>query len=349
MLKGYAERPGFQLVLKGNRSFDAAQIASGLAFLEGELELRDNRLYEPMTYITWASDIFPRTGGGWCDFTSHEFINYAGAGRNEFGIINGQTNAIKKVGVNIVKDLFPVFDLGYRMDVKYVDMMKGNQAGRSLDQMYDASVRFVYQNAINYATYLGFSEYNTTGLLNNPLVAQVFAETGASTHKTWATKTPFEIWNDLQTGCITAWQAGGQSAMAMPNQIILPSSQWSLLFQPMVIGGASVASSIFRYWQENNPAIGIGMPAPLIVSRDFAKGQGLPLTTGGAATDRAAFYVNREDQTLIDIPVPLQRVMTEPSASEACYISLYMGQLGIVKFLYVSSTASPGALYMDGI
>ena len=52
------------------RMSDSA-IASGLAFLNGELEKRDPKLYEPLTSVTWMRDIVADTGGGWSEYTSN--------------------------------------------------------------------------------------------------------------------------------------------------------------------------------------------------------------------------------------------------------------------------------------
>jgi hypothetical protein len=67
---------------------------------------------------------------------------------------------------------------------------------------------------------------------------------------------------------------------------------------------------------------------------------------GAAATDRMVCYVNDEDRVVLDVTVPIQRVMTTPNISEGggAYLTLYQGQFGVVKFLYLTP-----ALYQDGI
>ena len=46
----------------GIRTSDAAGIATGMAFLEGELEKRDPKIREPLTSVTWQRDIVADTG-----------------------------------------------------------------------------------------------------------------------------------------------------------------------------------------------------------------------------------------------------------------------------------------------
>ena len=75
------------------RMSDAA-IASGLAFLNGELEKRDPKLYEPLTSVTWQRDIVADTGAGWGEYTSNYFVDYATSGNGTSGIIGSDTNDI---------------------------------------------------------------------------------------------------------------------------------------------------------------------------------------------------------------------------------------------------------------
>lgn len=78
--------------LGGAMAMDAASISSGMAFLNAELEKRDPRLLEPLQSVTWMRDIVSRTGGGWVEFSSNYFVDYATTGSNENGIIGGETN-----------------------------------------------------------------------------------------------------------------------------------------------------------------------------------------------------------------------------------------------------------------
>jgi hypothetical protein len=55
-------------------------------------------------------------------------------------------------------------------------------------------------------------------------------------------------------------------------------------------------------------------------------------------------YVNDQDKLYFDLPVPLTRAMTQPSALQFAYITIYAAQMGQVKFLYTQP-----ARYVDGI
>ena len=53
-----------------------AQMASGMAYLVGELEKVDPKIREPLSSVTWQRDIVAKTGGGWVEFTSTFEVDY---------------------------------------------------------------------------------------------------------------------------------------------------------------------------------------------------------------------------------------------------------------------------------
>jgi hypothetical protein len=55
-------------------------------------------------------------------------------------------------------------------------------------------------------------------------------------------------------------------------------------------------------------------------------------------------YVNDESKILIDIPVPLQRAMTQQSVGDMAYLTGYVANIGQVKVLYTQCCE-----YADGI
>ena len=150
-------------------TMDAASLGTGMAFLVGELEKRDPKLLEPMTSTTWQRDIVATTGGGWVEFSSNYFVDYATTGANHRGIMGGQTTAIPVLQANITKDNFKVFTWSNIVKVPFVDQAKLQGIGRSLDQIYDKGLRLNYNKMLDENVYLGFEEFGTEGLVNNQL------------------------------------------------------------------------------------------------------------------------------------------------------------------------------------
>ena len=123
------------------RALDAAGIATGMAFLEGELEKRDPKIREPLTSVTWPRDIVAETGGGWVDFTSTMNVDYATSGANDGSLVGGATDVITTVQANVNKDIFRVFTWAQAMKIPFVDSQKFQTIGRSIDSILDKGIR----------------------------------------------------------------------------------------------------------------------------------------------------------------------------------------------------------------
>ena len=76
---------------------DAASIATGMAFLRGELEKFDEKIHEPLTSTTWPRDLPVKTGGGWVDSVSMFDVSYAFPGGTNKGLIGGETNVLPRI------------------------------------------------------------------------------------------------------------------------------------------------------------------------------------------------------------------------------------------------------------
>lgn len=318
-------------------TMDSAALGTGMAFLVGELEKRDPRLLEPMTSTTWARDIVAQTGGGWVEYSSNYFVDYATTGANKRGIIGGQTTAIPTLQANITKDNWRVFTWANVVKVPFVDQQKLQGIGRSLDQIYDTGLRLNYNKTLDENVYTGFAEFNTEGLVNNSNVtASMAASNAAGTSRKWKDKTPDEILYDVNTAITNAWANSGYDLDGIPNHIGLPPALFSYILSTKVSQAAD--KSILNYLLENNIAKANGVDLQIVPMRQL-------INAGvDGNIDRMIAYVNKEDKVTFDITVPLSRVMTAPSVADMAYLSAYAGQIGQVKFLYTQCVE-----YVDGI
>lgn len=317
------------------KTLDAASLGTGMAFLVGELEKRDPRLLEPLTSTTWARDIVAQTGGGWVEFTSNYFVDYASTGANQNGVISGQSTAIPVLQANITKDNFRVFTWANTVKVPFVDQAKLQGIGRSLDQIYDNGLRLNYNKFLDQNVYLGLPEFGTTGLVNSTAIASSVVPNGASGSSQWTTKTADEILADINSALVDAWAEAEYDVNGMPNQIGLPPLLYGYILTTKVSGAAD--KSILNYVLENNIAKAQGIDLKIVPMRQL-------IGAGVGGTNRMIAYVNKEDKVTFDITVPLSRVLTQPSVEHVAYLSAYMSQVGQVKFLYTQC-----ASYSDGI
>lgn len=315
-----------------------AGIAGGMAFLEAELEKRDPKVREPLTSVTWMRDIPVKSGGGWVDFTSQFYVDYASAGPNMYGIQGTQTTTIPTVQANISKDIFRVFNWQNSLKVNFIDMQKLQQVGRSLDDLLDKGVKLNWNKALDLTTYQGpYAAGGYTGLVNNTSVSASSVAVGAGGLRTWVSKTPGEILLDVNTAMSSTWAASNYDITGMANHILIPPNDFAFIASQLISSAGTV--SILTYLLENNIGKSQGVDLKIFPSRWC-------IGAGAAGADRMVCYVNDEDRVKLDVTVPIQRVMTTPTIAEGggAYLTLYAGQIGVVKFLYTYP-----ALYQDGL
>lgn len=323
-------------------ALDAAGVASGQAFLVGELEKRDPRLLEPLTSVTWMRDVVALTGGGYVDFTSNYFVDYASSGANQWGIIAGETNNIPIVQANISKEIYRVFTWANNIKVPYLDEQRMQQIGRSLDQIFNDGLRLNWNKMLDQNTYYGFPEFGTTGLVNDPNITESLAPAnGTGGLRTWASKTADEILTEINDVLVYTWAQSQYDLTGMANHVLLPPAVFSMLNTRLVSSAGSI--SILEYLKRNNIATSQGRELVIVPSRQCI-GSGLPVTSGGPASNRMVAYVNQEDRVCMDLPVPLTRALTAPDPNQIAYITNYIGLVGQVKFKYYQC-----AYYLDGI
>lgn len=317
------------------RALDAAGIATGMAFLEGELEKRDPKVREPLTSVTWPRDIVAETGGGWVDFTSTMNVDYATSGANDGSLVGGATDVISTVQANVNKDIYKVFTWAQAMKIPFVDSQKFQTIGRSIDSILDKGIRLNYNKSIDQLVYKGFTNVGITGILNNDNVVRSDAVDGASGNSLWTSKTVDEILWDVNKALTEAWAAAEYDESAMANHILLPPAKYAYIQSTRI--GTSGDESILSYLLKNNLAKNQGKDLQILPCR-WCTG------AGTAGKDRMMVYVNDKDFLYFDLPVPLTRAMTQPVALQFSYVTIYAAQMGEVKFLYYQP-----ARYVDGI
>lgn len=314
---------------------DASGTSTGLVFLAGELEKQDPRLLEPLTSLTAPRDIDMKPGGGWTSITSNVFVDYATSGSDEDSIIGSETNNIPVSQANISKDVFKVHTFSEILRVPLFDELKLQQIGKSLSTILDDGIRLQHSKMIDRNVYVGISKTGTYGLINNPLVTASNAAASASTTRTWITKTPTEIMNDVNQLLTNTVIASEYDLSGMANRILIDWPNYSYLVNtPVTIAGTQ---SILSYLLENNIATKQGRPLEIFPSR-WCTGAGV------GETQRMVAYVKAENRVNIDLPVPLSRVMTTPNTTSASYETIFASQFSQVKFLYYTCAA-----YLDGI
>lgn len=318
-----------------NRFTDGA-IATAGAFLVSELEKRDPIVRVPLTSFTYARDIPIKIGGGWVDHTSNLNIDYGVTGGSGNGLVQaGGANGSPLIQMNLEKDVYKTHVFNTTMRIKFVDMMRSQVTGRSLDKMLSDGVRLVYDKHMDENVYRGLSDYGSYGLVNNPNITAASAATGSGGTTDWASKTPAEILKDINDALNAVWAAAGYDLRAMPNHILLPHEQFNYIATQPV--SSLSEKSILTYLQENNVAAKNNVEL-VIAGVPWCKSAGV------GQSDRMVVYVHDEQFIAVEELAPLSRVMTSPSTEAQAYDSLYMANLSEVEFFYTQTVR-----YVDGI
>lgn len=316
-------------------ALDAAG-ATGMVFLESELEKLDPLLREPLTNFNYPRDIFIETGGGWVETVSAMNVDYGisgGSGSAAFG--GNAVNTVRLIQANLGKDVYKLHPYEAAMSVKFIDLQKGNITGRSLEQMYDEGIRLDFDKHMDMNTYLGYQEYSTYGLVNDPRVTTASVAAGASGQTDWKHKTADEILQDINEAIVDQWKAVEYDNGSIANHILIPASQYAYLTSQKVSEAGNV--SLITYLMDNNIAKQKEVDLVIAESR-YCTGAG----SGGK--DRMIVYRNERKYMSMDLAVPLSRIMTTPNTMNASYDSLYAANVGEVKKHYLEAIR-----YVDGI
>lgn len=317
-------------------TMDDAGIASGQAFLVSELEKRDTLVRTPLTSFTYGRDLPIRVGGGWDEYVSAMQVGYGVTGGSGASLVHAPgANGVPMVQADFSKGIFKTHVVSAGTRVMWVDMMRGNLTGRNIDSLLRDGMRLAYDKHLDQNAYVGFTEYGTTGLINNSGVTTTTAATGAGGGTTFASKTPDEILKDINDAILDAWEAAEYDLDAVPNHIIMPYDQFNYLATTKVSQYAD--KTILTFLLENNVATQNGSDL-FIGATKWCKGAG----TG--SSDRMVVYCNKERYVAMDELVPMTRAMTTPNTTEFCYDTVYAANVSETEIFYEQTIA-----YVDGI
>lgn len=343
-------------------AFDAAG-ASGLAFLKGELALPHTQLVEPLEGTTYQYAIPIEIGGGdVVEYIEAWATNYNVANNGNYGISTDQATDIPMIQFNMNQAAYRALIYKMAMVVTFLDLDKlysarsrGLTPPFSLDERLRKGIQLDYQKLLDRMCYVGWK--NLPGLVNNPNVpASTLPATGTSGGVTWATKTSFEKFQDIQSLIATAvgnsgYAIGpssltGMESEGVPDTVLIPFSLSGDLAQPMGVvptsGGTQPVGynmSLKDYIEKFSVPTMLGLKFHVVLVPDSWIG-----SAGVGSTRRIVVYRNQKDAVLMKIPQPLTPRAIIPTFDQgAGYGSLYQACIGQVMWLRETTAA-----YGDG-
>ena len=278
----------------------------------------------PLTSFTYARDIPIRVGGGWAEFVSAMQVGYGITGGSGDNLMHsGGANGIPMVQADFSKGMYKAHMVAAGPRVMWIDLQRGNMTGRNMDSLLRDGLRLTYDKHMDENTYVGFSRFGTTGLVNN---ADVTVTSAASNGATVAStkfkdKTPDQILKDINDGILLAWNACENDNAAIPNHILMPYEQFNYL----------ATTKVTELAEQNGSDL-------VIAATKWCKG------AGDAGVDRMVIYRNEERFLAMDELAPLTRAMTSSNTQDFCFDTAYAGNLSEVEVFYDQTM-----LYVDGI
>lgn len=218
-----------------------------------------------------------------------------------------------------------VKSLGAAYGYSLQEIREAQIAGVGLQTRKAKIARDAIEFLIDNLAWFGDTDYGIQGFINYPGITEYVVPAGASTFKTWATKTPDEINADL---------SGIKSAVSVPtkgkeeiNQILIPRAQYELIKNTRMTDGDS--STVFTFFTKNNPSIAIDVLDELA-------------GVGDSGTDQFIGYVRNPDNLTMEIPLPFEQMDSDKQGME--YVIPVHARFGGVVIYYTASVA-----YGDGI
>lgn len=325
-----------------NYAFDAGS-GGGLAFLASQLELPNVNLVTPLSANTHARDIPMKSGGGYVEYLSAWASSYGTTGGNQYGLQGTENTEVPMVQTDIVKGTWPAFNWQATMRVPFLDLQRlidskkfGMPAPYSLQQLLDDGIKIIWNKALDRVTYLGWG--GQPGLMNNSAITSVQAPlNGAASSRLWANKSTVEIQSDINNALLFTQENSGYDLEGMADTVLVDYEHWNLLNQPMT---TNANMSALEYILDNNVAKRQGIDLEILPLPDAWIS-----TQGVGATSEMLAYRKSEKSLYLQVPQPIQKVMTVPSVQGGgAYLTLFAGCIGVVQVL-----RSTTAVYYYGI
>lgn len=111
----------------------------------------------------------------------------------------------------------------------------------NLSQDLGVGMRKACDNLVEATFFYGNTSMGFLPWMNYPGLTVMTAPNGAAGTSTWATKTPLEIFKDINGALTKAWK--DSRGIFKPSVIFLPYDQYALISQPMSIGNLTGATS----------------------------------------------------------------------------------------------------------
>jgi hypothetical protein len=203
--------------------------------------------------------------------------------------------------------------------------------GQPIDVQQFEGLNIKYQMSTDEMVYIGDTDLNVFGLVNNPNVTVGPVANGQSGFPEWTKKTPDEILLDVNTLINSVWAASGYAVC--PKKLLLAPDSFMYLNSTRI--GTSGQFSILEFLKQNSLSLSVNNVELDIQPVKWLAGRGV----GG--TNRMVAYSDQE--RFVRFPmVPIRR--ETPYYNALRFSAPYIWGLGEVEFVYPETLG-----YADGM
>jgi hypothetical protein len=350
-----SDHPGSKLG-RPVKTKDGKFIDTSGAFLQGELDRRDQTEHAPLFSVSYDRDVPIRTdvtlGDEVSSFTQSNFGTPGGAGTGSApgqkrSVISKIATQLPEMQVDLGVVTVPLIPWGEGLAYSLPELESAAQLGRPIDQQKIRALDDEYQLQMDAQAYLGWNGNNTFGLINSPLVTATNLPNGVSGFPYWQPragvggKTAGEILTDMATMVYAPWAASGFAVK--PNRLMLDPQNYNYIrITPATTAGSK---SILQYFLESYNADSKDEPLRILPLK-WLTGAGSGGTLLQPATVNRAVAYHRFEGSWENAPVrfPLTMLSRTPIQFDGLWHKFYKwGRMGACEFVYPETLA-----YFDG-
>jgi len=169
---------------------------SMFSFFVSELDRQDETPHEPLMGVTWDRDVDLREDisiiNASSSFIRLDYFSTGSGTTNGKNWLNPGGNNLARIRIDGEKIDNPIGQSGMEVVYSEIDLQRSQQLGRPLDEYQFNAIVQQKDFEFDEQVYVGDTEQNTTGLLNNNAVTALTAPTGG-----WTTATQAQIIADV--------------------------------------------------------------------------------------------------------------------------------------------------------
>lgn len=297
---------------------DADTVAATGAFLQGELERLDPKLYAPIADFTGLRDVRLRTDVSIADSVSSFILStYAAASApgSKKSWAKALGTAIGRTSVGATKVISPMTPWAQEVSWNMIELAQAARVGRPIDTQKLDALKMKHDMDLDLQIYFGDDELSVKGLLNSDQVTVQNATklADSATQNDWLT-----LFNNVLNA---AWKQSKYTRL--PKDMLISPALFAKLNAMQL---TNTDKSVLTYILENNLSATTYGPGSLSIRPC----KYLTQEFGGFANERIVTYTNDEADVRFPL-VPLQH--TAPQYRGLDQTSVYYCAFGVLEIV----------------